>query len=68
MYVGPFEIDFYAPSGVRELAVVDNGHNIHYLQLLDVVTPINYRQLSHAARHTKINFKWSNIHEDIQRS
>jgi hypothetical protein len=33
---------------------------------VDVVPVINYRQLSDAARRIKINFKWSDIHEDTQ--
>ena len=28
IYVGPFEIDYIAPSGAREFAVMDSGHNI----------------------------------------
>ena len=33
MYVGPFEVDFCAPNGVRELAVVDSSHNIVFLRI-----------------------------------
>ena len=31
--VGPFEVDFCAPNGVRELAVVDSSHNIVFLRI-----------------------------------
>jgi hypothetical protein len=33
MYVGPKESDYVAPSGVRELAVVDSGYNIHFIRI-----------------------------------
>jgi hypothetical protein len=33
MYVGPFETDFLAPSGVRELAIVDSKYNIIFLRI-----------------------------------
>jgi hypothetical protein len=33
MYVGPVETDFLAPSGVRELAVVDSKYNIIFVRL-----------------------------------
>jgi hypothetical protein len=31
-YVGPAEADFCAPSGMREIAIVDSGHNTIFLR------------------------------------
>ena len=31
-YVGPAEADFCAPSGMREIAIVDSGHNPIFLR------------------------------------
>ena len=33
MYVGPYEVDFCAPSGVREIAVIDTNHNISFIRV-----------------------------------
>lgn len=33
MHVGPYEIDFLGPSGIREVAVVDTSHNIIFLRI-----------------------------------
>jgi hypothetical protein len=38
MYVGPFETDFLAPNGVRELAIVDSKYNIIFLRIFGETT------------------------------
>jgi hypothetical protein len=38
MYVGPFETDFVAPNGARELAVVDIRYNIMFIRIFGETT------------------------------
>lgn len=43
MYVGPYEVDFFAPSGVRKIVVIDTSHNISFIRVLvNLLIPMAY--------------------------
>ena len=33
MYVGPYQSDFCAPDGLREVAIIDSNHNVIFLRI-----------------------------------
>ncbi|XP_051214396.1 uncharacterized protein [Lolium perenne] len=53
-YVGPAEADFCAPSGMREIAIVDSGHNTIFLRFFGESTYLLGDQLLSAEQNNAV--------------